>query len=86
MPASRGELSDAALAAFVQLGQHDGNLTLEERCPAVVNDGLGVGGESGELVWASLAGAEPVLLAVLAAHWSAPDKEPDASKRLRQQG
>jgi Flp pilus assembly protein TadD len=80
-PANRGELSEAALAAFVQLGrQRDGNLALAGRGPVVVDEIFGEGQESGGLIRAGLVGAEPVLLALLASHWCAAERESRLSK------
>jgi hypothetical protein len=85
---NRDEMNEAALAVFVQFGQQsDGNLALAGRDQVAVEDALGSGEESGGLVWSGLAGAGPVLLALLPARWSAADRESRASKRQqRQQG
>ena len=48
----------------------------------VVEDALGDAEESGGLLRAGLAGAEPMLLALLAAHWSVPDREARNRKPL----
>jgi hypothetical protein len=81
-PANPGELSEAALAAFIRLGlQRDRALVLAG--PSVDGTFGDSEQESGVLVRMGLAGAEPVLLALLAAHWSVPDREPEARKHLR---
>jgi hypothetical protein len=83
-PAHAGELSEAALAAFVQLGQHGtGTLPLTPRCPVAEQGALGDGEVTGGLLGAGLAGAEPVLLALLAAHGGVPEREPKTRKLLR---
>jgi hypothetical protein len=82
-PAKRGELSEAALALFVELGrQRAGGLGLGVR-GLFAAEALGDREETGRLVWSGLAGAEPVVLALLAAPCSAPDREPEPRKRLR---
>jgi hypothetical protein len=85
--ANRGELSEAALAVFVELGQQrDGSLPLGNGGLFAL-ESFGQGKETGEVVWSGLTGAEPVLLALLAAPCGSPDKEPEPRKRLpRQEG
>jgi hypothetical protein len=84
-PAKGGEMSEAALAVFVELGrQRDGYLALGNGGPFAL-ESFGHGKETGEVAWSGLTGAEPVLLALLAATCGASDRESESRKRLPRQ-
>jgi hypothetical protein len=85
-PADHGELSKAALAAFVQLGrQRDGTLAIRAGGAVEVEDIRVDGEQTGGRVEAELAGAEPILLALLALQCSVADREPENRNTLRWQ-